>query len=175
MSRRGWWAILAVAVSSPVAAQSAGPGSAQDVLAKEAAAPYGPPDTRTAIQCPEQKPGAEIVVCAELEEQSQFRVKSSGDLDPTGAGARDGIPRAPDLEKKYPGPVVARGCFIPPCPPPMPPIIDLKAIPEAPPGSDADRVANGLAPTGRDSPAPPPPDLPAVREEDVPPTSPGSA
>jgi hypothetical protein len=29
-------------------------------------------------------------------------------------------------------------------------LIDLKSIPEAPPGSDADRVARGLAPTGRD-------------------------
>ena len=171
MSRRGWWAICALAVSSPVVAQSAGPGSAREVIANSAAAPYGPIDSRPRNECPRQKPGEEIVVCAELEEQSQFRVKSSSELDPKGAGARDGIPRAPDLETKYPGPVVARGCFIPPCPPPMPPIIDLKAIPEAPPGSDADRVANGLAPTGSEYAVPPRPQAAAVKEED-PPTSP---
>jgi hypothetical protein len=37
----------------------------------------------------------------------------------------------------------------------------LKAIPEAPPGSDADRVARGLAPRGRDDLPIEPPDLPA--------------
>ena len=46
------------------------------------------------------------------------------------------------------GTVVARGCFIPPCPPPPALFIDVEALPEAPPGSDADRVGRGLAPTG---------------------------
>ncbi|MXO97035.1 hypothetical protein GRI34_11470 [Erythrobacter aquimaris] len=46
--------------------------------------------------------------------------------------------------------VAARGCFIGPCPPPMPVLIDVRALPEAPPGSDADRVARGLAPRGND-------------------------
>ena len=50
------------------------------------------------------------------------------------------------------GPVVARGCFLPPCPRPMPVLIDLKAIPEAPPGSDADRIGRGLAPLGQGGP-----------------------
>lgn len=48
------------------------------------------------------------------------------------------------------GVVVARGCFIPPCPKPMPVLIDVAALPEAPPGSDADRIARGLPPLGRD-------------------------
>ena len=48
------------------------------------------------------------------------------------------------------GVVVGRGCFIPPCPPPMPVLIDVEALPQAPPGSDADRIARGLAPRGRD-------------------------
>ena len=58
-----------------------------------------------------------------------------------------GVPHA-DVETRYPGVAVASGCFIPPCPPPMPVLIDLKAIPEAPAGSDADRVGKGLAPRG---------------------------
>jgi hypothetical protein len=121
---------------------------------------YGPADTRAKESCPPHQPGEEIVVCAETEDQEQFRVQSSGDLDPAGAGARGGVPRAPDVGTSYPGAVVARGCFIPPCPPPMPKIIDLKAIPEAPPGSDADRVAHGLAPRGRSDAMPEPPGLP---------------
>ena len=48
------------------------------------------------------------------------------------------------------GVVVARGCFIPPCPKPMPILIDVTALPEAPPGSDADRIARGLPPLGRE-------------------------
>lgn len=48
------------------------------------------------------------------------------------------------------GVAVARGCFIPPCPRPMPVLIDVAALPEAPPGSDADRIARGLPPLGRD-------------------------
>ena len=57
------------------------------------------------------------------------------------------------------GVVVARGCFIGPCPPPKALIIDIEALPEAPPGSDADRIARGLPPLGRDGArlsAPPP-------------------
>ena len=46
------------------------------------------------------------------------------------------------------GVTAARGCFIPPCPPPPALIIDVAALPEAPPGSDAERVGRGLAPDG---------------------------
>ena len=79
--------------------------------------------------------GNEIVVCAE--DPNALRVKSDTDL---GYNTNDGVPRAPDVFGIKPGGIViARGCFIPPCPRKMPPIIDLKAIPEAPPGSDAAR------------------------------------
>lgn len=152
MSRRTGLALLVLVASFPLAAQDAAPPVTAERAIDAAQAAYGPPDSRATPECPPQQPGAEIVVCAEREEQSQFRVQSSGDLDPKGAGARGGVPRAPDVGTVYPGVVVARGCFIPPCPPPMAVLIDLKAIPEAPPGSDADRVARGLAPTGRDEP-----------------------
>ena len=49
------------------------------------------------------------------------------------------------------GTVVGRGCFIPPCPPPPALIIDVEALPEAPPGSDAERVGQGLTPTGNEA------------------------
>lgn len=157
----------ALLCAAPLGAQDVSPPVTAEQALATAQEVYGPPDPRRRAECPPQKPGEEIVVCAQAEDQAQFRVESSGDLDPTGAGVRGGAPRAPDLETRYPGVVVARGCFIPPCPPPMPPIIDLKAIPEAPPGSDADRVARGLAPRGRDDLPPEPPDLPP----DLPPTN----
>ncbi|MFA9199738.1 MAG: hypothetical protein ACEQR8_00925 [Cypionkella sp.] len=155
MSRRAGRALaLALAmVAAPALAQSAPASVTADQAIAAAREAYGPPDSRARPACPPQAPGGEIVVCGEVEDPSQFHVRSSSELDPTRAGARDNVPRAPDVGTVYPGVVVARGCFIPPCPPPMAKIIDLKAIPEAPPGSDADRVARGLAPTGRDEPA----------------------
>ena len=150
---------LTALVAAPVAAQDASPVTAEQAVAAAQEA-YGPPDTRVKPACPTPKPGDEIVVCGENEDPDKYRVKSSADLDPK--KARDGLPRAPDLFN-LPQPamvgvgVSAKGCFIPPCPSPMPVLIDLKAIPEAPPGSDADRVANGLAPRdARNAPSPVP-------------------
>lgn len=42
-------------------------------------------------------------------------------------------------------------CFIPPCPAEAPLIIDVKAIPPPPAGSDAERVARGLTPLEDDA------------------------
>ena len=148
MSRRPRFLLAALLLSSPLAAQdAAGDEEPQGVTAEQALAAakeaYGPPDSRAKAACPAPKPGDEIVVCAQETDNDKYRVRSSSDLDPTGAGASGGVPRAPDMETKYPGVAVASGCFIPPCPPPMPVLIDLKAIPEPPPGSDADRIARG--------------------------------
>jgi len=157
--------LVAALVAAPAAAQDAGPVTAEQAVAAGQEA-YGPPDTRAKPACPTPKPGDEIVVCGQEDDSDRYRVKSSSDLDPKGKGAKDGLPRAPDLYN-LPQPamvgvgVSAKGCFIPPCPSPMPVLIDLKAIPEAPPGSDADRVAHGLAPLSAgdapaSAPAPPP-------------------
>lgn len=160
-------ALALMAGAHPAQAQTATAEQAQAA----ARAAYGPPPPDDGSRkCPEPKPGEEIVVCGELEEQSQFRVQSSSSLDPS-AKVKGDVPQAPDLEHKYPGPVVARGCFIPPCPPPMPTLIDLKAIPEAPPGSDADRVGRGLPPLGRDPPRAPPAGVPPTTPAATPPGS----
>lgn len=95
-------------------------------------------EEETAQVCSEAS-GDEIVVCGESVDPDRYRVPSDTDR----GVVRDEVPRAPDLEPKYPGVTVARGCFIGPCPRPMPVMIDLKAIPEAPEGSDADRIAKG--------------------------------
>ena len=90
--------------------------------------------------CPEPT-GNEIVVCREVVDPDKYSVPSDADL----GVVKDEIPQAPEVGHQYaPGVVVARGCMIPPCPRPMPIIIDLDAIPEAPPGSDADLIARGL-------------------------------
>ncbi|MFM5884269.1 MAG: hypothetical protein ACKOQ3_02870 [Novosphingobium sp.] len=88
-----------------------------------------------------QSSGDEIVVCAR-EDSSRYRVPSTADSDPASRAAlRTGMPAPPKLDrpscKGQPNCLV--GGYVPP------PIyyIDLKAIPEAPEGSDADLVAKG--------------------------------
>lgn len=99
------------------------------------------PDTSHRACVRQGRPG-EIVVCAP--DQDQFRVESSADSDPTGkAGTNDGRLQPPNFEKNIGGVTAARGCFLPPCPPAQPLIIDLSQIPQAPAGSDADLVAKG--------------------------------
>ena len=84
---------------------------------------------------------SEIVVCAPRD-RDKDRFPGRETLESV-RSTYDGLPRAPDLRPVYPGPVVARGCFIPPCPPPKMIFIDVKALPEAPAGSDADLIARG--------------------------------
>jgi hypothetical protein len=87
---------------------------------------------KRAAPCPEAG-GDEIVVCAEHDDPETQYVPSatdSGDPD-------DGVPRAPDVTGLPSG-----GMRIGKTPR-HPLIIDLKSIPEAPPGSDADKIARG--------------------------------
>lgn len=146
----------AVLASAALSAQATVTSEQAAAAAEEA---YGPVDTRAKPACAASKPGGEIVVCGNTEDRDKYRVKSSEELDPS--KTRDVVPRAPDLYHLPVPPMVgvgisAQGCFIPPCPARMPLLIDLKAIPEAPPGSDAARVASGLAPRGTpEAPAPP--------------------
>lgn len=158
-ARAGLLAVLllgghaAAAQDRPAAGPAtAGPATADEVLS-QARETYGPPpDTRPCT--PEQDAAAisgEIVVCARRP-SDEHRLRSADDAEARYAAATmdAGDPRAPDLEPKYPGAVVGRGCFIGPCPKPRAIVTDFSALPEAPPGSDADRIARGLAPTGDD-------------------------
>jgi hypothetical protein len=89
--------------------------------------------------------GNDIVVCAQ--DQKQFRTDSSSAADPTGkAGTNDGRLTPPDVAGNgiFKGkPTVGGMCLIPPCAAPKAYMIDLASIPEAPAGSDADRIAKG--------------------------------
>jgi hypothetical protein len=87
---------------------------------------------RKAAQCAPPS-GDEIVVCVDHEDPATQYVPSDADSgDPD-----DGVPRAPDVSGLPTGGMrIGRT-------PTHPLIIDLKAIPEPPPGSDAEKIANG--------------------------------
>lgn len=145
----------------PDAPTSAEPPQQIDILV--------PPQTSEAADAVELKQCAddtergvvsgEIVVCRELPaDTSQLysgsreawlkdyaeRTQNAGTI-PTPDVAGEGIFRGP--------PTVSGLCFIPPCPKEAALIVDVEAIPPPPAGSDAERVAKGLAPVqGDDAP-----------------------
>ncbi|KHK92348.1 hypothetical protein [Novosphingobium malaysiense] len=87
----------------------------------------------------------EITVCAP--DEDEFRIPSTADSDPNSAEALDdGRLHPPDVAGGgiFKGKATMGGmCLVPPCPPEQPYLIDLSSIPEAPVGSDADKIAKG--------------------------------
>lgn len=91
----------------------------------------------------------EIIVCRRKADQSQYRIASDDEAESRYAEEtmNQNDPKAPDLFGiPEMGITVAKGCFIPPCPAPPAYMIDFDSLPETPPGSDAERVGQGLAP-----------------------------
>ena len=104
---------------------------------------YGPPPQRR--RCDSSGDADAIVVCAPDRGEDQ-RVPSTADSDPASREARrelnNGVPRAPQLDR---GSCRGQaGCVVGGWAPPPVYMIDVKAIPEAPEGSDADLIAKGL-------------------------------
>lgn len=112
-------------------------------------------DELLAQDCEEEADAAqiagEIIVCRQLGEASDGswnkedwerryaeRTKGGNQADVAGGGIFRGEPTVGGL------------CVIPPCPGEPALMIDVEALPSAPPGSDADRIARGLPPLGRD-------------------------
>ena len=97
----------------------------------------------------------EIVVCRDLGEatdgsfdkeewERDYARRTQGGSTPDVAGG--GI---------FQGPATFGGmCLIPPCPPEAALMIDVEALPQAPEGSDADRIARGLPPLGQEEVSP---------------------
>ena len=120
----------------------------------------------------------EILVCRELGETTDGSYNHA-DFIRRYAEATQG-PKTPDVDGTglplgMTPLVTVRGCFIPPCPGEPALLIDVTALPKAPPGSDADRIARGLPPLGPDGDdgrgtgedelgLPPPPDFAASEE-----------
>ncbi|MEP6263196.1 MAG: hypothetical protein ABJ057_00380 [Erythrobacter sp.] len=110
-------------------------------------------------ECTEEQEAAiisgEIIVCRRVQDQRRFRT-----LDPEGALARfaeetafSDDPRTPDFisdchDQGWPAGCVRFGSVPEPAL-----IIDVEALPQAPPGSDADRISRGLPPLGQDDTA----------------------
>ena len=161
---------LAMTISVSASAQdaSADPGetlprasaTAEEALAAAEEA-YGPPPPTEA--CAEVEDAAAIsgtiIVCRRLVDQGKFRTASPSDARKRYAEKTkfEGDPQAPNVDGPgiFHGPATVGGMCIPGlqrCPPPPAMIVDFEALPEAPPGSDADRIARGLPPLGKDNP-----------------------
>lgn len=96
-----------------------------------------PPECRNRSRLP-----GEIVVCGSREADEKERIPLR-DQTEAAQSVRDGLPRAPDVSGL---PDCSRGCIgFGKVPPPMY-YFDITALPEAPPGSDADRIAKGEMP-----------------------------
>lgn len=97
-------------------------------------------------RCKAARKAGEIVVCVDRGED--LRVPSTAESDPASLAARralnNGIPRAPQLDR---GSCKGQaGCVVGGWAPPPIYVIDLAALPEAPAGSDADKIAKGELP-----------------------------
>lgn len=121
----------------------------------------------------------EIVVCGRLETDNDQRLSSPSDARRRYAAEtmRQGDPRAPALAPPPCYLTKTPGCYRVGRVPPPAYMIDFATLPDAPPGSDADRIAKGLAPRGQDGPDPEAAASPSTEPQTVaPPASPaGSA
>jgi len=147
---RSWTYLFALAAFIPVAAQAQAAGN------PASAASQGPPDDRAIAEkmlgttgqvtpnrsrrrCLLNAQPGEIVVCAPDEQEN--RIPSTADSDPNSPQAlRDGRLHTPDVAGAgiFKGkPTFSFGSVE------QPYIIDLKSIPMAPAGSDADKIAKG--------------------------------
>lgn len=121
--------------------------------------PRGEVNEAQARECVDQADAStisgEIVVCRDIGDDgsnalSESRAAAQKRYAQETAFANS--PQAPDVAGAgiFKGPATISGqCLIPPCPPPPALLIDVEALPQAPAGSDADRIARGLPPLGR--------------------------
>jgi hypothetical protein len=114
-----------------------------------------PPRASTEEACRRQREAAvvsgEIVVCGALPGEDQ-RITSREAAQDRYAAATQGR-TTPDVAGPgiFRGPATVSGICLPGifnCPRPPAVFVDVTALPQAPPGSDADRIARGLAPLG---------------------------
>lgn len=149
MSRSAGLAVMMIMLASTSALAQEPPADTPQQVFEAAEKAYGPPPPRP--DCAEQE-GDEIVVCAQEQDDSLFRVQSSSELDPKSKEAlKDGVPRAPDVAGPgiFTGPATIGKLCIPglqKCPPPPALLIDFSALPDTPDGSDADKVGKGEMP-----------------------------
>lgn len=160
MSRRRIAALLAFgalfALPSPGLAQDGATGSPPDRIDIK----VPPPAMRsTEEECERRSEAAvisgEIVVCGSRPGETSPRYSSNEEAENRYAAATQGRGpvQLPELGI-FRGPATVSGICVPGifnCPKPPAVFVDVRALPQAPPGSDADRIARGLAPLGVDT------------------------
>lgn len=145
-------ALLVLVIGQPANAQERSPPQRIDLLVAQAVEKED--EESAAVPCVEDDLATvisgEIVVCGRGGESTDgIWDKSAWERRYAAETMNKGNPQAPEaFGIPNHGTVVARGCFIGPCPPPLAIMIDIEALPEAPSGSDADRIGRGLAPLG---------------------------
>lgn len=129
-------------LAAAAAAASQAPAVTADQAMAVEKALVSPAPPRRTVDCP-QASGREIVVCGRREEDPAKQYVPS-DID---SGVPDDLPQVPPVTM-LPSCAAATVCaqHLGPKPRQLY-IIDLKAIPEPPAGSDADRMAKGEIPT----------------------------
>jgi hypothetical protein len=139
----------------PDAPTSAEPPQSIDILAPPATSEAA--NAAVVKDCENQSEAGvvtgEIVVCRELEVPTGQLYSGSREAWSKDYAARTQGPGTPDVAGAgiFRGPATFAGmCFIPPCPKDPALIVDVEAIPPPPAGSDAERVAQGLAPVESD-------------------------
>jgi len=132
--------LLAAMLPASLAAQDR--GASPEEMVDKAKQSYGPAPPKPRCDKESQDPDV-IVVCGELEKQEQFRVRT--DEQAESDYARETMnkgrpPPAPNVDGDgiFKGPATFKLA-----PPVAPLIIDLEDIPDAPDGSDADRIGKG--------------------------------
>jgi hypothetical protein len=133
-------------VAVPLLAQAADPEIDQQVAERLAAERSRLSVETVQDRCRSARKSGEIVVCVDRGED--LRVPSTAESDPSSLAARralnNGVPRAPQLDR---GSCKGKpGCIIGGWAPPPIYVIDPAALPEAPEGSDADKIAKGEMP-----------------------------
>lgn len=162
MSRRRIAALLALAIGllpGAVRAQDGATGSPPQQIDLTITA-QRPPDPASEEECRRRREAAivsgEIIVCGAGPEQDQ-RITSRRDAQDRYAAQtafRD-APATPDVAGPgiFRGPATVSGLCVKGifnCPKPPAVMVDVTQLPQAPPGSDADRIARGLEPLGED-------------------------
>lgn len=141
-------AALGCQVSS---AWAAGPPERIDILVDAVPAQQGPEFEDCSAEEEAASISGEIVVCRRKVDQSQYRTVTEDEAENRYARQTmdKGSPRPPDVFGIPNHGVPIRFGKVPP-PAYM---VDFSALPDTPPGSDADRVGRGLPPLGRDTAA----------------------
>ena len=129
---------VVVLAGAPLAAQSTASPTADQAM-RQAQQAYGPPGPDDG--CTRSSDG-EIVVCASDQDNEKYRVKPTSELDPDADEALDdGLPRAPDFADSCKKSGQEKSCIRFGSVPPPAYFIDFDELPDAPEGSDADRIS----------------------------------